>query len=505
MARDLVVRHDESVTEVLQRLGAVSGAEVRLVVPQRSMLGESRFNFQLLALQAEESGLRLLVESDDARVLSLAAAAGLMTRAGSSAPLAVPPHAAPAHQSRFGPWRPEQFRGDAVPARVRRRGRVRRLILYGAATAILFTGIIAAAVLVPSATITLSTSAQRFSTPIDLTAQPASEAAGITVRAASAVKQISGTFQATGQRNTPGARASGHVQYQNGCPTPIVVSQGSVLASRSGVEFVQQKAVTIAKGRTLTAPIQARSDGSNGNVAAGQITTLQNPGTYASCLKVTNPQATTGGKDARHQPVITQQDLTSAQAQLDQQAKQSIESELADELRAGEKQSDQSPVVFGTPDFTPDHPAGSAVGNFDATLTLKGTSDYYRPAQVRDAFRSALQARVAAGQELMPDDFAAQYETTAAPGGGLEFKGQAAGWVAPRLDVNSIRAHLAGRSVESASAYLHTLPVSQVSITQEPFPLPLLPLLQSRISIDYLIQQPPAPAPSPGAPFDAGS
>jgi hypothetical protein len=195
--------------------------------------------------------------------------------------------------------------------------------------------------------------------------------------------------------------------------------------------------------------------------------------------------------------------VEAAQAQLAQQAEQSIQSQLAADVRSGEKQSDQNPVQFGTPDFFPDHPVGSAVDHFNATLTLSGTSTYYRPAQVSSAFWAALEARVPAGRQLTPDDFVAQYQTTAAAGGGLEFKGQATGRIAPKLDLGAIQKRLAGRTTGSADAYLHSLPVSSSWISQSPLPFPMMPLLASRISVDYVIQQPAAPAPSPGTP--AGS
>jgi hypothetical protein len=83
--------------------------------------------------------------------------------------------------------------------------------------------------------------------------------------------------------------------------------------------------------------------------------------------------------------------------------------------------------------------------------------------------------------------------------GSLEFKGQAVGRIAPRLDLAAIRSHVAGRPTASARSYLHGLPVSTATISQYPFATPLMPLLTSRISVDYVVQQPPAPAPLPAA------
>ncbi|MGH7912878.1 MAG: baseplate J/gp47 family protein, partial [Candidatus Dormibacteraceae bacterium] len=398
---------------------------------------------------------------------------------------------------RGGPWRPD----PAVESSGRRpppRGRRRRLLLYGAAGAILLVGILAVVLLVPSATLTIRAPSKAFSQAVDLTAQPGRGA--VSVRAQSIQKQASGTFQSTGQNDIPGAKAAGTIQFEDHCPgPPLQIQQGAIASTRSGVQFVQQQPITIADGETKTAPIQAQSVGTGGNVAAGQITTLKNEGVFASCLKVTNPQPTNGGQDAKQQPVITQQDLSNAQSQLQQQVEQSVQAQLAAAARAGEKEADQNPVVWGAPDFTADHAKGSTVQSFNASLTLKGTSAYYRPTQVAAAFRAELESKVPAGQQLTPNDFTAEYATTGGGGGRLEFKGEAVGRMAPRLDLTAIRSHVAGSSAGAAESYLKGLPVSSSSIAQSPFPLPLLPFLSSRISIDYVIQQPASPTPAPSA------
>ncbi|MBO0702663.1 MAG: baseplate J/gp47 family protein, partial [Candidatus Dormibacteraeota bacterium] len=334
MAEPIQLQHDDDVSDVLERLRARPPGEILLVVPSGSRLAESRFNFQLLALHAEENGQHLVVRSEEERVLGLAAGAGLATTGGRAPAIVaaaatpvtptgpVPPfeevgeyrdagdyddeaeyddddsEAPPRHayQPRYGPWRSDQFAGGG-PRRARdRSGDRRRLLAYGAAAAILLIGIVAAVILLPSATITLTTSSQQFSTPVDLTAQPGSPTDGITVRSETVQKQVSGTFQATGTKDTPGARASGTVQYQDHCgPLSLQVNKGAVVTSTSGVSFVQQQTVTIKADQTKTAPVRAQSEGGNGNVEAGQITKLQNAGIYASCLKVTNPDPTSGG------------------------------------------------------------------------------------------------------------------------------------------------------------------------------------------------------------------
>lgn len=404
--------------------------------------------------------------------------------------------------ARGGPWRPES---SAWGASAGRAGGRRRLALYSGAVAILLLGIVAVILFVPSATITLTVPSKAFAEPVDLTAQPGSGGTGITVRTQSASKQASATFPATGQHNTPGAEATGSIQYtfaklcaQVVKGDKLSIPNGSTLVSKSGVVFVQQQAVTLSFHQSASAPIKAQAVGANGNVDAGQITQLQNGGSSAGCLQVTNPKPTTGGQDAKHQTVISKQDLTSAQAQLEQQVQQAVQQQLASDAQQNEKQADSNPIIWGAVDFTADHAQGASVPSFNATLTQEGTSAYYRPGQVSSAFRAVLLSKVPAGQQLTPGYFTARYSAAGSSGGRLEFTGQAAGRIAPKLNLDAIRSKVTAHTTSSANGYLQTLPVSGASVSEFPMPLPMMPLLGDRITIRYVIQQPPPTLPSPG-------
>ena len=84
---------------------------------------------------------------------------------------------------------------------------------------------------------------------------------------------------------------------------------------------------------------------------------------------------------------------------------------------------------------------------------------------------------------------------SSAKGGFLVFVGSASAYVAPRLDEEKIRAAIVGRPVAQARFYLEKLPIRSVAIKEQPMALPLMPLLDRRITLHYVVE-PNAPAAS---------
>ena len=77
---------------------------------------------------------------------------------------------------------------------------------------------------------------------------------------------------------------------------------------------------------------------------------------------------------------------------------------------------------------------------------------------------------------------------SAAKGGYLVFVGTASAYVAPKLDEQKIRAAIVGRPVTQARFYLQTLPIRSVAIKEDPLALPLMPLLDRRITLIYTVE-----------------
>src|SRR5215469_9347786 len=272
-----------------------------------------------------------------------------------------------------------------------------RTLAY-AAVALIGLGLLTAmAYFVPSAQVTLIAQAQPFSANADVSAQPGSGA--IHVRYVTVDKRASTSGTSTGTKVSGGQVATGTFTYMNACPQALTIPNGQRLQG-PGVMFAQLGDVKVDPGASDTGSIKAVQPGQNGNVQAGQITSLV-PNPYANCLTGTNQQPTQGGSDGQKSTVIQSSDLQSVRAVLEQQLRQQILDELNRGVQKGEKLVAQP--IFATEDFNPDHQADDQVPSFTATLHLVAEGDYYSPDDVTMAYAAILRSKVAASQQLTTD------------------------------------------------------------------------------------------------------
>ena len=194
--------------------------------------------------------------------------------------------------------------------------------------------------------------------------------------------------------------------------------------------------------------------------------------------------------------------------QLEQEIHQSIAQELAAGGQPGEKLSET--LIFGPPQFTTDHQPNDKVPSFTGTMTVSGEGDFYNDADVIQAYKTHLTQLVPNDQQLLTESpIQVTYRLLSSQSGGvLVFVGTASAYVAPRLDEEKIRAQIVGRPVAQARFYLSKLPIRSVSIKEDPVALPLLPLLDRRITLHYVVeanapsaasaaQASPSPSPKP--------
>ena len=371
-----------------------------------------------------------------------------------------------------------------------------RYVLYGAAGLLLLAGILATVFYVPSARVTLVAQAQTLSTPVDVTAAP--EGSAIHVRVATITKLSNLQAQATGTKTTGGQLAEGQFIYVNACPYDLMLPKGQRLISVSGVRFAQLEEAQVRSGQTVDVNIKAEQPGQSGNVGAGQITGIdKNP---YSCLSGSNPAPTAGGTDDQKQTVIQTSDIQTARAVLEQQLRQPMLDELGRGVQRGEKlvtgTNGTNAPIFVSDEFSTDHQEGEPVAKFTATLKLTAEGDYYVSDDVDRYFADQLKTKVPANLQLTSNKVGANYSISATQGGHLDFKGQATGYVAPKLDTNRVSGQLVGKTSSQARDMLDRLPVRRVEIQQTPLPFPVLPFSSSRIYIDYVID-PAATAPKP--------
>src|SRR6202171_3314040 len=72
----IYVETEEEIPEVVERLRRFAGEDTMIVLPMRSRIGQSRFNFQLLRNYAARMGKRVTVVCDDPAVQRMASESG---------------------------------------------------------------------------------------------------------------------------------------------------------------------------------------------------------------------------------------------------------------------------------------------------------------------------------------------------------------------------------------------------------------------------------------------
>ena len=522
-ANPIYVEVEEEIPEVVERLRQANGDDTMLVLPSRSRVGQSRFNFQLLRNYASRMGKHVTVVCDDPAVQKMASETGFpvfgtVGPKGEGIPAEPPPAPVPKKWWQRKSETLEPHVGVVAPTKLITKSATElkpgRFLLYMATLMLLLVALAAMFVFVPSASVTLIAQATPFSErDIEISAEPGK--APIKVRVNVVSRTDSQGFKTTGVKSVPLAPATGQVVYTNGYAAPkpgdlnygspgILIRQGQRLMNANQLVFAQTSGDLVVPWQgTTTANVVAVQPGSVGNVGDHTITQIE--GNQFDKLTVTNPQATGNGTDPSSSPLMTEADFDAGRAQLEQSLHQEIAQQLQSALQTGEKLSET--IVYGAPQFNTDHKPGDNVPSFNGTMTVQGEGDFYLDSDVAKAYRTYLEQRVPNNQQLLTESgVKVDYRIlTATTGGHLTFIGNATAYVAPKLDENQILASIVGRPLQGAKFYLQTLPIRSSAIVEQPIPLPLMPLLGRRIQIHYIVEPSqnqipnasPAASPSP--------
>jgi hypothetical protein len=121
---------------------------------------------------------------------------------------------------------------------------------------------------------------------------------------------------------------------------------------------------------------------------------------------------------------------------------------------------------------------------------VSGEGDFYVDSDVVQAYKNHLKGLVPNNLQLLTESpIQVSYRLlSSARGGTLVFVGSASAYVAPLLDEAKIRSQIVGRPVAQARFFLEKLPIRSVAIKEEPFAMPLMPLLDRRITLHYVVE-----------------
>jgi hypothetical protein len=509
-AQPIYLDQEEEISELIERLRQTSAEDVPVVVPSRSRIGQSRFNFRLLRDYARQLGKRISIISPEPAIQHLAEENGFNAFAdleGYGAPVAEPELAyagvAAGPAPPFTPLpvaAPSQPRllPEALVSRIPRlsmtpvrtlagsSGSRARIMIYAGTALIILVVFAVAAILIPSANITLTAKAKSLSDTANVDAAP--NAAPVKIRTVTTTKALSQQFTATGVHDTPAIAAGGAVLYSNICSASFPTSPGQVLTSGGGLVFVQQAALTIPPGGA-SVNVLAFVPGVGGNIQPGPMT-INNPKHDAgvlACLTAKNTQAMTGGADAVKQTYVSQGDLDTAKAQLEGSLRGQVIDDLNKQAQSTERLAD---TVDYVPTFSADHKANDPVTLFVGSVSMVGNGAVYNVDDVKAALKTDLAKHVPAGFALTDDAVQSDFHVSQSTADGhISFAGTAKGYIAPKLDFAKISSRLLGSNTASARLYLQTLPIESADVKEKPLTLPLLPFLTSHIHIKYVVDK----------------
>ena len=408
--------------------------------------------------------------------------------------------------------RPEGSSRPSAGAQASWRGGVRTPWLIGGAilALALLVGGIGVYLLLPSAHIVV-TPRQEPLGPIqvvitaDTTAtQPDATALVVPARQVSLPVSVQDTFTATGKR-VELANATGTVRFENLDPTASNrIASGSVVRTASGIRFRTLVTVTIPSAALVgfqifpsraSVKVSAVDGGTDGNVDANTITVVPN-GENPVFLKVTNPEATSGGTRTEFTRIM-QADVDGALAALDTSLHQALAEALADPSLAvnGATVFDATATLgTTTPSLDPATLVGQEIPTFDLGLSATGTVITADTTPVKGIAETQLRAAVKADHQIVAGSVAITVGEAIVSGQTVTVPVTATAKQIAVLDPAALKAQVLGRSVADAKAILATY--GDVELTVSPDWTGSVPSFESRVELT-IEQAVPIETPAP--------
>ena len=105
------------------------------------------------------------------------------------------------------------------------------------------------------------------------------------------------TVEVTGEGVVPQSKAKGIVEFRNLTEQTVPIPSGTIARNGEGVRFVTtvDSEMEAGVGKILQLPVEALEGGMAGNLEPETITVIE--GRLGLSLSVTNPEATTGGRE----------------------------------------------------------------------------------------------------------------------------------------------------------------------------------------------------------------
>ena len=300
-----------------------------------------------------------------------------------------------------------------------------------------------------------------------------------------------GTFPATGTR-VEEEKATGAVRFDNLDPTSSnTIPRGSVVSTGSGIRFRTDKAVTVKAAQLVgltivpshaSVNVTAVDAGPEGNVQPNSITTIPR-GEEPFFLKVTNPEATAGGKRTEFKRV-TQEDVDAATAALTQQLEAKFEDRLDDpDLPGAAATVFPETKALGTPTFDvePASLVGQEVETFELKATSSGTVVAVDTTPVQTVAEARIQSSVSPGYQLIDGSGQVAPAPAEVSNGVITFPVVVTARQVLVLDPDAIEREIMGKPLAQAREILATYGEAQLDVWPEW--VGTVPTLESRVEV----------------------
>jgi hypothetical protein len=262
--------------------------------------------------------------------------------------------------------------------------------------------LILVALFIPRAQVVLHPASKIQSIVLPVTASPSIDSVFITGSMPAHEQRVivdgSQTVVVTGEGVTPQSKAKGAVIFRNLTQQAVRVPVGTVVrtADASAIRFVTTSdgELEAGVGKMLELPIEAIEGGLSGNVDAETIVVVE--GRLGLSLSVTNPEATTGGREI---PSVQASDADRERAkdQLMETLGNEARAQLANQMKSGDILFEDTFSVSQILSEVYDPPAGAAGTKLTLTMQVEFSMRYASASDLNQLAVLALNASLPLG------------------------------------------------------------------------------------------------------------
>lgn len=545
-AKDVIyIDVDDEITAIIDKVATSPSKIIALVLPKRATTLQSIVNMKLLKKAAEDDKKHLVLITNEAGLLPLAAATemyvakNLQTKPeipmGSGAPLPEEADDEPlmlggvaANPVPHTPQGPPDDTDDTImldnsapkPAvtspvvngkpssskikpmkshnakKVPNFNKFRIWIIIGvvALIALILMWYLCFKVL-PRANVLVKTDSTAISANIDLTlstsAQQVNAEAGVVPAKSEQVqKTVTQQAPATGQRND-GQKASGSIKVTNCSPNPVTLPAGTGF-STNGMTFISQSSVTIPDSNYTFGGTSCKKDGfADINVVAQNAGANYNIGSSSFSIAngPTNVSAQggpmSGGSD-QIVKIVQQSDIDAAKEKLQAQDTSSIKRQLQDELIADGLTPVAATFTSSPSSVNVSANVGDPADNVTVTENINYTMLGAKQSNLEVVVGNEVKAKIDTQKQSITDFGIAKatYENVNQSGANATMAMRVTAVAGPDIDTEGIKKQIAGKKSGDATKIIKSYPgVTDVDITYSPFWVSSIPGNQGKITV----------------------